>query len=316
MLELRHLRTLVTLREADSLVEASERLHLTQSALSHQLKDLEQRLGTSLFLRKTRPVQFTSAGLRLLRLADNLLPQVRQAERDLQRLVGGQAGRLHMAIECHSCFQWLMPTIDQFRNVWPEVEVDFASGHFFAPLPALTKGELDLVITSDPQEIPGLSYVPLFTYEAVLAISNQHSLGSRYFIEPSDLTSETLICYPVERERLDIFSRFLDPAGVEPAGIRNAELTIMMMQLVASGRGVCCLPNWAITEYLQRGYVSAKRLGRDGLFGTLYAAVREDMLEIPYMQDFLLTAKDISFATLEGVTARSPSNAPTHSVTP
>ena len=79
----------------------------------------------------------------------------------------------------------------------------------------------------------------------------------------------------------------------------------MMMQLVASGRGVCCLPNWAITEYLQRGYVSARRLGRDGLFGTLFAAVREDMLEMSYMQDFLLTAKDISFATLEGVTARS-----------
>ena len=306
MLELRHLRTLVTLREADSLVEASERLHLTQSALSHQLKDLEQRLGTPLFLRKTRPVQFTSAGLRLLRLADNVLPQIRQAERDLQRLAGGQAGRLHMAIECHSCFLWLMPTIDQFRNVWPEVEVDFASGHFFAPLPALARGELDLVITSDPQDISGLTYVPLFTYEAVLAISNQHPLGSRSFVEPGDLAGETLICYPVERDRLDIFSRFLDPAGIEPAAVRNAELTIMMMQLVASGRGGCCLPNWAITEYLQRGYVSARRLGRDGLFGTLYAAVREDMLEMPYMQDFLLTAKDISFATLEGVSARSP----------
>ena len=306
MLELRHLRTLVTLREAESLVEASERLHLTQSALSHQLKDLEQRLGASLFVRKTRPVQFTSAGLRLLRLADNLLPQVRQAERDLQRLVGGQAGRLHMAIECHSCFQWRMPTIDQFRNAWPDVEVDFASGHFFAPLPALARGELDLVITSDPQEIAGLSYVPLFTYEALLAISNQHPLGSRNVIEPEDLAGETLICYPVERDRLDIFTRFLGPAGIEPAGVRNAELTIMMMQLVASGRGVCCLPNWAITEYLQRGYVSARRLGRDGLFGTLFAAVREDMLEMSYMQDFLLTAKDISFATLEGVTARSP----------
>lgn len=305
MLELRHLRTLATLREAGSLVEASERLHLTQSALSHQLKDLEQRLGTSLFVRKTKPIRFTSAGLRLLRLADNLLPQVRQAERDLQRLSGGQAGRLHMAIECHSCFQWLMPTIDQFRNLWPEVEVDFASGHFFAPLPALARGELDLVITSDPQEISGLTYVPLFTYEAVLAISNQHPLGSRSFIEPADLAGETLICYPVERERLDIFSRFLEPAGVEPLGVRNAELTIMMMQLVASGRGVCCLPNWAITEYLQRGYVSARRLGREGLFGTLYAAVREEMLEMPYMQDFLLTAKDISFATLEGVSARA-----------
>lgn len=305
MFELRHLRTLVALREADSLVEAASRLHLTQSALSHQLKDLEQRLETSLFTRKTKPIQFSSAGLRLLRLADNLLPQVRQAERDLKRLSGGQAGRLHLAIECHSCFQWLMPTIDQFRNAWPEVEVDFASGYFFAPLPALARGELDLVVTSDPLEIPGISYVPLFTYEAMLAVGNQHPLVNRSYIEPADLATETLICYPVERDRLDIFAQFLDPAQIEPAEVRNAELTIMMMQLVASGRGVCCLPNWAITEYLQRGYVTARPLGKEGLFGTLYAAVREDMLDMSYMQDFLLTAKDISFATLEGVSAKT-----------
>ncbi|MEH6389001.1 MULTISPECIES: LysR family transcriptional regulator [Pseudomonas] len=305
MLEIRHLKTLATLREAESLVEASERLHLTQSALSHQLKNLEEELGLQLFVRKTRPVRFTSAGLRLLRLADNLLPQLRQAERDLQRLAGGQAGRLHMAIECHSCFQWLMPTIDQFRNAWPEVEVDFASGFFFAPLPALARGELDLVVTSDPQDIPGITYVPLFTYEAQLAISNQHPLVNRAFVEPVDLAGETLICYPVDRERLDIFKHFLEPAGIEPAAVRNAEMTVMMMQLVASGRGVCCLPNWAMAEYLQRGYVSARPLGSEGLFGTLYAAVRDDMLDSSYMQDFLLTAKDISFATLDGVTAKA-----------
>ncbi|TVP88129.1 MAG: LysR family transcriptional regulator [Pseudomonadaceae bacterium] len=309
MLELRHLRTLVSLREAESLVEAAERLHLTQSALSHQLKDLEQRLGLPLFVRKTKPVRFTSAGLRLLRLADQLLPQVRQAERDLQRLAGGQAGRLHMAIECHSCFQWLMPTIDQFRIAWPEVEVDFASGYFFAPLPALARGDLDLVVTSDPQTLPGISYVPLFTYEALLAVSNQHPLAGRSHVEPADLAGETLITYPVERERLDVFKQFLDPAGVEPLSVRTAELTVMMLQLVASGRGVSCLPNWALAEYSQRGYVSARRLGAEGLFGTLYAAVREDMLGMSYLQDFLLTAKDTSFATLEGVSAK-PVNLP------
>ena len=304
MLELRHLRTLSTLRDAESLVEAAERLHLTQSALSHQLKDLEEKLGMTLFVRKTKPVRFTSAGLRLLRLADSLLPQVRQAERDIQRLAGGQAGRLHMAIECHSCFQWLMPTIDQFRNAWPEVEVDFASGFFFAPLPALARGDLDLVVTSDPLEIEGITYVPLFTYEALRAVSNQHPLSTAHHVRPPDLEGEVLITYPVERDRLDIFKQFLDPAGIEPASVRTAEMTVMMMQLVASGRGVCCLPNWAMAEYLHKGYVTARRLGPEGLFGTLYAAVRDDMMEMPYLQDFLLTAKDTSFATLEGVSAR------------
>lgn len=306
MLELRHLKTLHALRDADSLVEAAERLHLTQSALSHQFKELEDRLGVPLFIRKTRPVRFTSAGLRLLQLADAVLPQLRSAERDLARLAGGTAGRLHMAIECHSCFQWLMPTIDQFRDAWPEVELDLASGFAFAPLPALSRGDLDLVVTADPVDMPGIVYVPLFTYEAQLAVANQHPLATRPFVQPQDLAGETLITYPIERDRQDIFTRFLDPADVEPAQQRTCELTVMMMQLVASGRGVCCLPNWALHEYTSRGYVTARRLGEKGLYATLHAAIRADMLDAPFMRDFLLTAKDTSFATLEGVsTART-----------
>jgi len=284
-------------------VEAAERLHLTQSALSHQFKELEERLGTPLFIRKTKPIRFTSAGLRLLQTADAVLPHLRSAERDLARLVGGTAGRLHMAIECHSCFQWLMPTIDQFRDSWPEVELDLASGFSFAPLPALARGDLDLVVTADPVDLSGVTYVPLFTYEALLAVANQHPLAQRPYIVPEDLAQETQITYPVERDRLDIFTRFLDPADVEPLSIRTAEMTVMMLQLVASGRGVCCLPNWAIHEYSSRGYVTARRLGEKGLYATLYAAIREDMLEAPFMQDFLLTAKDTSFATLEGVSS-------------
>ncbi len=303
MLEIRHLKTLHALRETDSLVEAAERLHLTQSALSHQLKDLEEKLGQSLFVRKTKPVRFTSVGLRLLRLADEVLPLLRGAERDLSRLAGGTAGRLHMAIECHSCFQWLMPTIDQFRDAWPEVELDLASGFAFAPLPALARGDLDLVVTSDPQELAGITYVPLFTYEALLAVANQHALANKSHVQPEDLSNEVMISYPVERERLDVFKHFLDPAGIDPLEVRTAELTVMMMQLVASGRGVCCLPNWALAEYSERGYISAKRLGQHGLYATLYAALREDMLDAPFMRDFLLTAKDTSFATLAGVSS-------------
>jgi len=254
-LELRHLRTLAALRDSGSLVEAADRVFLTQSALSHQLKDLETRLGCALFIRKTRPVRFTTAGQRLLRLADDVLPLVHGAEHDLTRLAGGEAGRIFMAIECHSCFEWLLPAIDRYREAWTDVELDIASGFHFAPLPALTRGDLDLVITADPIDDPGLAYLPLFSYEAQLAVAREHPLAGREWVEPEDLAGETLICYPVDRDRLDIFKKFLDPAGVEPQRIRNAELTTMMVQLVASGRGVVCLPNWALTEYVVRGVV-------------------------------------------------------------
>jgi LysR family transcriptional regulator for metE and metH len=301
MIEIRHLKTLATLRDQGSLVDAAESLFVTQSALSHQLKDLEDRLGCSLFVRKTKPPRFTSAGRRLLNLADEILPRVKSAERDVSRLAGGEAGRLNICIECHSCFQWLIPCLDLYRANWPEVELDLSGGFSFAPLPALVRGDLDLVITSDPLELPGITYAPLFSYEAMLAVSSGHLLNGRFAVRPNDLVSEMLITYPVDRGRLDVFTRFLEPADVEPLSVRTAELTPMIIQLVASGRGVACLPNWALTEYLAQGTVVAKKLGENGLWCTLYAAVREDQLEMAFVKDFLATAVDTCFSSLRGI---------------
>lgn len=303
MIELRHLKTLTALRDTGSLVDAADSLFLTQSALSHQLKDLEDRLECSLFVRKTKPPRFTSAGRRLLNLAEEVLPMVKSAERDIARLAGGEVGRLHICIECHSCFQWLIPCLDRYRTNWPEVELDLSGGFSFAPLPALVRGDLDLVITSDPVDLPGIIYVPLFSYEAMLALAKDHALALRTMILPGDLEKELLITYPVDRDRLDIFTRFLDPADVDPAAIRTAELTPMIIQLVASGRGVTCLPNWALTEYLEQGTVVSKKLGESGLWCNLYAAIREDQQDMAFMQDFLSTATETCFSSLNGIKA-------------
>ncbi len=300
-IELRHLKTLVALRDTGSLVEAAERVFLTQSALSHQLKDLETRIGCSLFIRKTRPVRFTAAGRRLLKLADDVLASVHNAEQDIARLAGGESGRIFMAIECHSCFEWLLPAINEYREHWPDVELDIASGFHFAPLPALARGDLDLVITADPITELDLAYLPLFSYEAQLALPRDHELVDKPWIEPADLAREVLICYPVDRNRLDIFSSFLEPAGVEPLRVRNAELTTMMIQLVASGRGLTCLPNWALHEYRERDYVVVKSLGEEGVWPTLYAAVRADQQASAFIEGFVDVAKQTCLANLVGI---------------
>jgi LysR family transcriptional regulator for metE and metH len=287
MLEIKHLKTVRALRDGGSLVEAAKRLHLTQSALSHQLKDLEERLGLSLFIRKTKPIRFTRAGEHILELANKIIPQLEQTSRDIKKLAGGQAGRLHMAIECHSCFDWLMPAINSFRDQWPEVEIDLMASFHFEPLPALARGDLDLVVTADPVPMSGIHYQPLFRYQAMLAIANQHPLVEKKHIEAADLADQTLIHYPVERKRLDIFTQFLDPNGIEPRDIRQADLTLMIVQLVASGRGVACLPNWALQPYLNAGLISSRTLGKSGIWPTLYAAIREEQQDSSYMKDFL-----------------------------
>jgi LysR family transcriptional regulator for metE and metH len=301
MIDLRHLRTLATLRETGSLAEAAERLHLTQSALSHQLRNLESEAGLTLFVRKSQPPRFTRAGERLLQLADLVLPALAEAGRDLARLRDGRAGRLTMAIECHSCFEWLMPALNRFRNDWPEVELDFSSGFRADAQEMLQQREVDLVVTSNPGGQADLRFVPLFDYEARLVVGLHHPWAARDHVLPADLAGETLLTYPVDEARLDIFVHFLTPAGVRPAAQRHSELTLMMVQLAASGRGVCALPGWAAQEYVQRGWVRTLALGPRGVWRTLYAAVREEDAGLAFMQDFLETARRSSEATLAGI---------------
>ncbi|RKF18120.1 LysR family transcriptional regulator [Alginatibacterium sediminis] len=303
MLELKHLRTLVMLRETQSLVEAGNRLYMTQSALSHQLKDLETRIGASLFVRKSKPLRFTMAGLKALDLADAILPMVHATEHELHRLVEGEAGRLHLAIECHSCFNWLMPAIDQYRGLWPDVELDFASAFSFDPLPELLDGELDLVITSNPQPSPGVRYEALFRYQPKLALGLDHPLINKAVIEPQDFANETLVSYPVDATRLDLFQLFLKDTPYTPKSIRHVEMTLMMMQLVASGKGVAVLPNWALIDYEKKGYIRTRRLGKEDIWQTLWAAYPSEHANQSYFQSFIDIAKRHCFESLKGIRA-------------
>ncbi len=289
-LELRHLRTLHALAETGSLAGAARRLHLTQSALSHQLRALEAHFDTPLLRRGTRPLRLTAAGERLLALARQVLPAVADTERFLKSDEAAAAGRLHLTIECHACYDWLLPLLEDFRDRWPEVDIDIHASAFDA-LPALLAGEVDLVITSDRSRHRSLHFEPLFDYEALLALAPDHPLTRLKRIQPRHLADQTLITYPVPRSRLDLFGRFLDPAGVEPAAVRPCELTAVILQLVASRRGVAALPDWVLRDALERERLAARPLGRHGLRGRMLAAIRAADADLPWLRDFLDLAR-------------------------
>lgn len=300
MLEIKHLKTLISLRDTGSLTATATALHLTQSALSHQIKDLESRIGSPLFLRKTRPVRFTSEGEILLRLAEDVLPRMAQAEHQIASLKEDVNGRLHMAIDCHSCFQWLMPALKEYQLGWPDVTLDFSSGFGFEPLPALLAGELDLLITSDIMPRSEIHYEPLFDFEMRLVTAINHPLADVAAIQPADLAGQTMLTYPVPKQRLDVYKHFLHPAGVEPLKWKQADNTLMLVQMVSAGLGVAALPNWAISEFSRQRLITSKPLGQ-GLWRRLFAAVRHGEKEKRYLQAFFATARQQCKTHLEGI---------------
>lgn len=300
ILELRHLQTLLALVETGTLSRAADRVFLTQSATSHQIKQLEEHYGVSLFERRSQPLRLTPAGQRLHTLAEAVVKLQREAERDIARIAQGNAGQLRIAVECHTCFDWLMPAMDRFREHWPEVELDLVSGFHADPVALLLANGADLVVVSEPEARRGVAFHPLFGFEIVGLVSKQHPLASRPFLSPEDFADDTLISYPVPEDMLDIVRKVLKPRGLEPRR-RTAELTVAILQLVASRRGIAALPGWTVQSYLERDYVLAKPIGPKGLWSELYAATTDTLANSAYMLDFLDTVRSCSFRGLHGI---------------
>ncbi len=300
MLTLKHLRLIEAIHEHGSITRAASRLFLTQSALSHQLVALEQHYGVNLFERG-RPMRLTAAGERLLALSRDITPKIAAAERDVARMAGNRtAGRLRLAVECHTCYDWLMPAMDAYRTHWPEVEMDLVSGFHADPVGLLEEDRADLVIVSEPEANREVQFEPLFRYEMLALMASGHPLAGKPWLEADDFAAETLITYPAPDRLLDVVRRVLQPAGIFPER-RLVELTIAIVQLVASRKGLAALPAWAVVPYLERGYVVARPIGAQGLWSRLYAAVRQRDAERAYIRDFITLLREQVFMTLPGI---------------
>jgi LysR family transcriptional regulator for metE and metH len=284
MLEIRHLRSLVAIADSGKLSTAAERVHLSASAQSLQVRALETHHGLPLFERTREGLRFTPGGERLLTLARTVMAEISAAERDLQRLKGEATGELRIALECHTCFDWLMPVMHAFRQRWPEVEVDLVAGFHADPLTLLKEGKADLVIGSRPKALRPWSVSPLFKFEIMGVVANDHPLRHKRFITAKDLADETLITYPVPEARIDLIREVLQPAGLNLPR-RTAELTVAIVQLVASRRGVAALPSWGLQSYLEHDYVKAVPIGPKGLWSELHAICPKAMAARPFMQD-------------------------------
>ncbi|MBN3806168.1 LysR family transcriptional regulator [Paraburkholderia sp. Ac-20336] len=292
MLERSHLMVVREVERLGSLTAAANTLNLTQSALSHAVKKLEQQLGTPVWTREGRSMRLTQAGQYLLGLANRMLPQFELAEERMKQYAQGERGTLRIGMECHPCYQWLLKVVSPYLARWPDVDVDVKQRFQFGGIGALIGYEIDVLVTPDPLKRPGLRFQPVFDYEQVLVVADGHALADEAYVTPEQLASEVLITYPVETDRLDIYTQFLTPANVVPRRHKVIETTDIMLQMVASGRGVAALPRWLAEEYAGWMPITPLQLGRKGIAKQIFLGTREADDEIDYLAAFVKAARE------------------------
>lgn len=283
-MELIHFRILLALKRRGTLSAAAESLHLTQSALSHQMKNLEQRLKIVLWRKQGRHLVLTQAGHYLSEVAESVIATVNSAEQHLTLLAAGKTGKLIIGIDCHACYEWFRTILQPYLQAWPDLAIEVTSRYRFNSFEAIQQYKLDAVLTSDPVFNGVLHYQPLFDFELVLIVAKNHRLAEHEFIEPSDLRQETILTYPVERERLDMFRKILQPAGIEPLEHVCVEETDIMLLLAASQRGVCLLPEWLLADKVKNPDVVSLRFNNLPLTKTMYLATRHEDVQLEYIQ--------------------------------
>lgn len=300
MIERIHLKVVHAVEQHGSLTAAAKELCVTQSALSHTMRKLENNLGTEVWLREGRSLRLTQAGRYLLNISNRVLPLLGHAEDKLRQIAQGERGTLRIGMECHPCYQWLLKVVSPFLDAWPDVDVDVKQKFQFGGVGALLDYEIDLLVTPDPFFRSGLCFNPVFDYEQVLVVPKHHALAARRYVQAEDLRDQVLLTYPVATDRLDIYTQFLNPAGVVPKQHKTSEATDIMLQMVACDRGVAPLPRWLAEEYCTKLPLSVVRLGKDGIAKQIYLGTREGDGDIEYLKAFTDLARSYNHPTATG----------------
>ena len=286
-LEIRHLRLIAEIADAGSMTKAAERLCLTQSALSHQLRDVESRFETTFFVRLGRRMVLTAAGRRLLESARRVLGDLARAEDDIRRLAGHGDGVIRVCTQCNTGYHWLAPLLSAFHRKHPRVAVHIAADATDTPGDALLYARLDLTLLLERPEDPRLRVRPLFPDEMVAVVSRTHPLARRRWVAPRDLAEEHLLIYSSRPEDSFVFRKVLGPEGLRPHRVSFIMLTEAIVELARAGTGVGVLPRWSALRAIAGGGIAALSITREGLRRQWAAATLAAQPDPPFLVEFL-----------------------------
>jgi LysR family transcriptional regulator for metE and metH len=286
-LDVRYLALVHEIAATGSVTRAAGRLHLTQSALSHQLREVESRLGLPLFLRLGKKMVLTPAGERVLAASRRVLDELRRAEDELRVLSENGKGVLRLCTQCNTGYYWLPPLVQIFQRKYPGVEVQIAADATRRPIEALLSAQIDLAIVTCAVDDKRVATTPLFDDELVAVVAPDHPFARRAFIEPVDFAREHVILYNMDRRDSFVFAHILTPAGVEPARVSEVMLTEAILELVKAGMGVSVMARWTVDPAARARLVHAVRITRRGILRTWSAARLRERPEPEWQREFV-----------------------------
>jgi LysR family transcriptional regulator for metE and metH len=286
-MEIRHLRLIKAIVEEGSITKAIDKLHLTQSALSHQLKEAESQLGTKIFLRANKKLVLTKAGEKLYGISNEILDKISETELEIKQMVFGEYGEIRISTECFSSYHWLPSVLKQFHFVYPNIELKVVTEATHHPLQKLLENVIDIGIISDLIKDDRIKYLELFQDESVMVVSENHPWANKKYVVAEDFTNEHLIIHSLPMETVTIHQMFLAPAKVTPRKITPLPLTEASIEMIKADMGVMSMAKWAVLPYLKNSPLKAVKIGKNGLKRKHFIAIRQSKEYPDYFNHFI-----------------------------
>jgi DNA-binding transcriptional LysR family regulator len=241
--ETRHLVAFTKVLQTGGFTRAAEALNLTQSALSHQIKTLEEQLGVQVFARIGKRTILTQAGEILLKHATVVLRELADASQSLLELRDPGRGRLRISAAGYSCYLLLPRILREFKSAYPRVELSVAADYTGEAVQHLLEGILDIAILVAPPPVRGLAFEPLAEDELFVIAPADHPWAKRRRVRWAELATQVLITYNKASITHQLLMHRLaeERSGVpETMEVREAEAVTEMVKV---GLGIAVLPH-------------------------------------------------------------------------
>jgi LysR family transcriptional regulator for metE and metH len=291
-METRHLRLIKTLADEKSITKSLDKLFLTQSAVSHQLRDIEERLGVKIFYRTKNQWILTEEGQVLYNTAGKVLAEIDEATKRINDMRQGHAGNIRISTECYTNYHWLPAFMVRMKILYPKLDINIVIEATHKPLQKLLDNELDLGITSDPWDNKSIKYIELFKDEVMAVMPLEHPLAHKKFLTGDDFKDQTLIIHSYPLETVTVHQHFLKEQKIKPKQIVAMPLTEAALEMVKAGMGILTMPKWAMRSFVDSPALTLVRIGQKGLIRTHYAAIRHEDAGKKYIQDFIKNLKE------------------------